>query len=337
MTRRAETIVSALFLTAAMCSRGYGQAPPATIIQIETDNQVRYVWDTPDYSTYAKTPTPSNLVLPTFATYMTQGDIVAVNGKPAKGMYITRQVVTNLSPTPQPGQGIADFTATAMVDRIIVLMQADGTPVGSITMLGLDGAVPPPGAPAMSRQGSFAISGGTGAYLGVRGQFESGPLIPGAPGARSGSVKEDPSLRRINGGMRGIFLLHLIPMAVPQVVSTPNGPAVSHSSDFSLVTAAKPAAAGEVLSIYATGLGPTNQILDPGKPFPANPLALVNSPVEVTVNGRPAELLVAVGYPGTVDNYRVDFRVPTDTAKGLATLQLTAAWIAGSEVRFAVQ
>ena len=324
MNRTWKTFVIAV-LCAAWCEAAMGQVAPATIIQIETDNQVRYVWDTPDLSTYARTPDPSNLALPTFATYMTQGDIVAVNGKPAKGMYLTRQVVTNFSPTPAPGQGIADFTAAAMVDRIIVLMQADGTPVGSITMLGLDGAVPPPGAPAISRQGSFAIAGGTGAYLGVRGQFESGPLIPGAPGARSGSVREDPSRRRINGGMRGIFLLHLIPMSRPEVVITPNGPAISHANDFSLVSAAKPAAAGEILSLFATGLGPSKLVLDPGKPFPADPPATVNSPVEVTVNGRPAEVLGAVGYPGTVDNYQVNFRIPTDTARGVATVQVTAA------------
>ena len=31
----------------------------------------------------------------------------------------------------------------------------------------------------------------------------------------------------------------------------------------------------------------------PGNPFPSSPLAVVNSPVEVTVNGEPAEVLGA--------------------------------------------
>ena len=53
-----------------------------------------------------------------------------------------------------------------------------------------------------------------------------------------------------------------------------------------------------------------------GQPFPSSPLASVNSPVEVTVNGKPAEVLSAVGYPGAVDGYQVNFRVPPDTAKG---------------------
>ena len=66
------------------------------------------------------------------------------------------------------------------------------------------------------------------------------------------------------------------------------------------VTTERPARAGEILSLFASGLGPTRLDVNPGSPFPANPLAAVNSPVEVTVNGKPAEVLAAVGYPGTV-------------------------------------
>ena len=62
--------------------------------------------------------------------------------------------------------------------------------------------------------------------------------------------------------------------------------------------------------------------LTPGRPFPASPLAVVNSPVEVTVNGRPAEVLAAVGYPGAVDGYQVNFRLPSETARGTATIQI---------------
>ena len=89
--------------------------------------------------------------------------------------------------------------------------------------------------------------------------------------------------------------------------------------------------------MFVTGLGPTRPGVDPGKPFPATPPAVVNSPVEVTVNGRPAEVTAAVGFPGTVDGYQVNFRVPTDATKGPATIQVSAAWIAGPEVRIVIQ
>src|SRR5262249_2740209 len=153
-----------------------------------------------DLAAFGTVPGPINITFPTFATWVTQQDIVSVNDKPAKGIYLTRQVAINLSPTPPAGQGIADLTVTNIVDRILVFLQSDGTPIGSIMMLGLDGGDPPPGSPAGSRQGNFAISGGTGAFLGVRGQFISGPTVPGVAATRNASVREDPARRRINGG-----------------------------------------------------------------------------------------------------------------------------------------
>jgi uncharacterized protein (TIGR03437 family) len=112
---------------------------------------------------------------------------------------------------------------------------------------------------------------------------------------------------------------------------------VVHSNDFSLVTSLKPAAAGELLSLFATGLGPVTPGVNPGQPFPSSPLAAVNSPVEVTVNGKAAEVLAAVGYPGAVDGYQVNFRMPSGAAKGVAAIQVSAAWIAGTPVNIALQ
>ena len=42
----------------------------------------------------------------------------------------------------------------------------------------------------------------------------------------------------------------------------------------------------------------------------ASPVAEVNSPVQVIVNGKVAQVIGAVGYPGAVDGYQVNFRVP---------------------------
>ncbi len=85
--------------------------------------------------------------------------------------------------------------------------------------------------------------------------------------------------------------------------------------------------AGEILSLFATGLGPVSPAVDLGQPFPSSPVATVNSPIEVMVNGKAAEVLGAVGLPGAVDGYQVNFRVPPDTAKGPASIQVSAAWI----------
>ena len=77
--------------------------------------------------------------------------------------------------------------------------------------------------------------------------------------------------------------------------------------------------------------------VDPGQPFPSSPAATVNSPIEVKVNGNSAEVLGAVGFPGSLDGYQVTFRVPQDAAKGMATIQVSAAWIAGPAVGIVVQ
>jgi uncharacterized protein (TIGR03437 family) len=90
--------------------------------------------------------------------------------------------------------------------------------------------------------------------------------------------------------------------------------------------------------VKATGLGPTVPSVDPGQPFPTDPaLQAVNSPVDVTVNGKSAEVINKIGWPGLVDTYRVDFRVPDGTAAGMAAIQLTAAWIAGAGVNIPTQ
>ena len=159
---------------------------------------------------------------------------------------------------------------------------------------------------------------------------------PGVAVQRAASMTEDPANRRRNGGGTQRWVAHLIPMSAPQIVTSASGPAVFHS-DFSPVTAAKPAKAGEVLIVEATGLGPTVPGVDPGQPFPTDSLFQVNSPVDVTVNGRPAEVINNIGWPGLVDTYRIDFRVPDGTTAGMASIQITAAWIAGPGVRIAIQ
>ena len=219
------------------------------------------------------------------------------------------------------------------MDRIFEILQPDGTPIGSLMTMGFDAGPPPPGAPVSFVAGNNVITGGTGAFLGARGQLAGA----GPPTNRDTSVREDPSRRRVNGGGKGVYYLHLIPLQRPEVVSTSNGPAVAHSQDFTLVSASNPAVAGEILSLFVRGLGPVRASIDPGQPFPSNPPAPVNSPVEIAVNGKPAEVLGAVGYPASTDTYQVNFRMPTETAKGLASIQLTVAWVAGTPVTVAVQ
>jgi hypothetical protein len=211
---------------------------------------------------------------------------------------VARTQLFRLNPSAPPGQSIADISRSggpALVS--LEILQPDGTPVGTIMAQMLVGGTAPPGSPALIAAHDGVIIGGTGAFLGIAGTC--GAEAGGT--ARNASFSEDPANRRIYGGGSAKMVQYLTQASIPQVLMTPGGPAVVHSSDFSLVTTANPAKAGEVLSLFAKGLGPVRASMNPGQPFPANPLAAVNSPVEVLVNGTSAEILAAVGYPGSAD------------------------------------
>jgi len=331
-------IGAAILLIAASSDSALAQGPPPTILTIDLAGYTEYQADIYDASKYGKNPdkTPSTGT-GQFGVATILADIIAVNGQPAKGLYVGRSRVAGVSPTPTPGTGIADTPVTALREHVFKIMQPDGTPIGTIVSLGFSGADAPPGAPSGGTGGDWAIVGGTGAFLGARGQVRGWGGTQFAK-ANAASMAEDPINRLVyhaSGTFR--FTLHIIPMSRPEVVMTANGPAITHSHDFSLVSASKPAVAGEVLSLFATGLGPVRPGVDPGQPFPSSPLAAVNSPVQVQVNGNPAEVLGAVGYPGSTDGYQWNFRRPKGTAKGTAPIQVGAAWIAGPPVSIPVQ
>lgn len=337
MLAKYRTLVFTALSAVAICQWAFGQAAPATILDIELENFVVYFNDVTDYSRLATDPNRTTVTQPrNFSRAIGIADIVSVNGKPAKGVMTEQRTQFNLRVNPTPGQAIADAERNERVERYYEILKPDGTQIGSIMATGNGGGTPPPGAPLATSAANSVITGGTGAFLGARGQ-ESSPPNAGLPAPRNASVTEDPANRRVHGGGRRHFILHIIPMSRPEVVITATGPAVAHASNFSLVTAANPARAGEILSLFATGLGPTRPGVDPGKPFPASPLARVNSPVEVTVNGAPAEVLDAVGFPGAVDGYQVNFRLPSGITPGTVRLQVSAAWIAGPEVLIPVQ
>ncbi len=326
-------------LCAAACSQpGMAQVAPS-ILQIDIANHVLYFNDTSDVAKYGTDPNVGTTAhLGSFGRGVAIADIVAVNGQRVMGTHSKDAGGNSLRTVPAQGQGIADTVRSGLAVAAFEILKSDGTPIGTIFVTGLAGGDAPPGAPLSATGGTnFVITGGTGAFLGVRGQMAVAANPPGVAVQRAASMTEDPANRRLNGGGTQRWIAHLIPMSAPQILITDSGPSVTHSNDFSLVTSAKPAAAGEVLSLFATGLGPTVPAVDPGQPFPSGPAANVNSPIEVKVNGNSAEVLGAVGFPGSVDGYQVNFRVPQGTAKGTATIQVSAAWIVGTAVRIAVQ
>jgi hypothetical protein len=334
MIRRFESIAVTILWLGLRGNLAFGQEPPPTTLTIDVENVVEYQGDISDPTKFGTSAgiTPSNGIS-AFAVVVAIGDIVSVNGQPAKGVYVGRPLDIALSTAPRPRQSIADISHASLRSHTFEILKPDGTPIGTIMSFGLDGGTPPPGAPSYSfaTRGNYTIYGGTGAYLGARGELVQRQQALEKVPPRAASMAEDPANRRINGGGTILFVLHVLPRRTPQIT------AVTHSSDFTLVTAAKPAAPGEFLSLFAYWLGPTAPSVDPGQPFPASPPAAVNSPVEVLVNGKSAEVVGAVGLPAAVDGYQVNFRLPPDTGKGPATIQVNSAWIASALFTITVQ
>jgi uncharacterized protein (TIGR03437 family) len=323
-----------LILTLILAAVARAQSESPATLEIDTANLVVYRHDVVDVtklSTEAGPTTP--LPIRTFMHVTWIGDVVAVNGTPAKGTLTIRGTWVSLSPNPAPGSGIADTSNSLASDWIFDIQRADGSPVGTIVASGWAFGARAAGFP-LPGQGNLAVLGGTGAFFGVRGQGKETSVTAGPRSVAS--VTEDPVTRRIHGGRASRFTFQLVPLARPDFVRSANDTGVFHS-DFSPVTVSNPARRGEMLIAAATGLGPTLPGKVPDAPFAADTLQEVAAPIQVLVNGSAVNASNQVGWPGTTGTFRVDFRVPENIAPGMATAQLVAAWIRGTAIQIPVR
>jgi uncharacterized protein (TIGR03437 family) len=90
--------------------------------------------------------------------------------------------------------------------------------------------------------------------------------------------------------------------------------AILHASDFALVSSSRPAVAGEVLAIYATGLGAVDPPLASG--MPSSGERRVKATVQVTIGGQAATVEYAGLAPGFAGLYQLNVRVPAGVAGG---------------------
>ncbi len=329
-----RTLLGALALAAGLASIAAAQTPQTTILTVEMENVIQYQegFANPTKNGTSTTMEAQNTTPATFFPGTFIADIVAVNGRKSKGTTVARIFWVGLSSNPSDSQAIADVNRFQAMDIVLEIQQGDGTALGTLVLTGVTGGASPVGAPKAGVTGNFAVIGGTGAFLGARGQAAT--IMNNH---RATSTLENPINRRTFPSGLWKLAIQLIPMAAPEVLSTNAGPAIVHASDYSPVTLAKPAQRGEILTLLASGLGPTRPGVEPGQMFTASPAQVANSPIEVLVNGNAGDALYAGGYPNTVNTYQVNFRIPSDTASGMAAIQLRAAWIAGTEVSIPIQ
>ncbi len=123
---------------------------------------------------------------------------------------------------------------------------------------------------------------------------------------------------------------------MPAIVLEWGQPLIFHA-DWTPVDRAHPARAGERLIVGAMDLGETLPAVAPGQPFPRGPFAKVVTDVRAHFNGTRAEVEIKIGWPGEINRYRVDIRVPVNAPRGLSWLDLSANGIIGPAIEIPVQ
>ena len=254
------------------CASIWAQTPDDPVaLTIEVDNHVLYRGSIFDASKIGRDlgPTVAGAQVP-FVDGINIGDIVSINGKPAKGLWSSS--FTHTTPyraAPQPGQFISDFDGGATFFCTWQIHASDGTFLGMIRDSGASQGHP--------------ITGALAGFFGMIGAHLQGTqTVP----VRVATTAEDPANRRSLGGGKFSTTFYLYPRIRPTVQVNATGPSVFHS-DFSQLTPVNPAQAGETLILSATGLGPVKpNLLPPGVvTFSASPLLEVNGAVTVVFNG----------------------------------------------------
>jgi uncharacterized protein (TIGR03437 family) len=101
-----------------------------------------------------------------------------------------------------------------------------------------------------------------------------------------------------------------INVAAPGIFTNADGQAAALNVGSSPNQPQNPASAGSVVSVFVTGSGPVQALLDDGVAAPAAPLDLFTSSVEATIGGLPAQVQFAGLAPGWVGLGQINLQVP---------------------------
>ncbi len=127
----------------------------------------------------------------------------------------------------------------------------------------------------------------------------------------------------------------------PQVFTTTSGSTtigvVVHGVGGGLITASSPAAAGEVVTIYATGLGAVIPAVATGAGAPLSPLANTAGVTTATIGSKTTTASFSGLAPGFVGLYQVNAVVPSGLSSGSQSLTISVSGVASKSVTTFVQ
>jgi uncharacterized protein (TIGR03437 family) len=125
--------------------------------------------------------------------------------------------------------------------------------------------------------------------------------------------------------------------AQPGLASFADGTVIAQDTNYNLITADNPAHAGEVIILYATGMGATNPPVATGTPAPSSPPAQVAIAPQVSIGGTNAQVLFAGLSPGSVGLYQIDVEIPAGAGTGNVPLVMTQNGVASNTVSLPVE
>src|SRR5579859_3646372 len=134
MRARCEVMLSVMLLWAGLASaQGTQPTTNPVILTIDVENYVQYRGDVPDPLKFAQNHNPTTAPAIAFMQNVQVGDIVAVNGKPAKGLWQNRFIIMPFRLNPAPGQPIADWDSGGILQCVWEILGPDGSYIGTIT------------------------------------------------------------------------------------------------------------------------------------------------------------------------------------------------------------
>jgi uncharacterized protein (TIGR03437 family) len=102
------------------------------------------------------------------------------------------------------------------------------------------------------------------------------------------------------------------------------GQAKAVNQDGRLNSKAAPARTGEVITIWASGLGTVNPAVTAGQPAPSSPLSVTSQTVAASIGGVPATVLFAGLGPGYAGIYQLNILVPAGVPAGTRDIVISA-------------
>jgi minor extracellular serine protease Vpr len=108
------------------------------------------------------------------------------------------------------------------------------------------------------------------------------------------------------------------------------------ASNYSLIGPDNPALPGDVIILYATGLGPVPLNVPDGYAAPYDPLAYTADPSQVLIDGEPCTIYFSGLAPGFVGLYQINLRVPYDARRGNLDIQIQTPYASSALAKLPV-